>query len=269
MSVPVHRAVTRATGWARGIRPTGLILAVAVAATVVAGTVAAAAQSPLSVLSKQPLYAGYIAHATSFQAISGQFTLPAFKCPATSKPGGNDVFFQIGLGSKGQPLEEVYAGGYCNGSTPVYEAGYSFNNGRGAQLTAVSPGDVLTGSVAYNTTTGRYTFSLQDTTSTASIKATRPCPTRAVCETAGAMAVAGTFGDPGFASHLTNYTAVNFSNITVTDQAGTTSGLTNSSWKTTEYVETSDFGTGTTTAMPGSLQQSGAAFTDTWLAAKD
>jgi hypothetical protein len=266
MSVPVHRAVTRATGWVRGIRPASLIVVAAAAVTVVAGTVAAAAQSPLSVLSKQPLYAGYVAHATSFQAVSGQVTVPVFKCPPTSKPGGNDVFYQIALGSKDEPAEEVYAGGYCNGSAGVYEAGYSFNNGRGAQLTTVSPGDVLTGSVSYNTTTGRYTFSLQDVTSGASIKATRGCPTRAVCETAGAMAVAGTFGLTGFAPRLTDYKTVNFSNITVTDQAGTTSGLTSSSWKTTEYVETSGFGSGTTFATPGSLQQSGTAFTDTWLA---
>jgi len=240
-----------------------------VAVTVVAGTVAAAAQSPLSVLSKQPLYAGYVAHADSFQAISGQFTMPAFKCPATSKPAGNDVFFQIGLGSKYQPLEEVYAGGHCDGTTAVYEAGYTFDNGRGAQLTAVTPGDVLTGSVRFNTTTSQYKFSLQDVTSGAGVKATHTCPTHAFCETAGAMAVAGTFGDAGFAPHLTNYKTVSFSNIAVTDQAGTTSGLTSSSWKTTEYVETSAFGSGTTFATPGPLQQSGAAFTDTWLAAKD
>jgi len=263
MSVREHRAVTQAAGWLRGTKPVNLVIAAVAVTTVVAGTVAASAESPLGILSKQPLYAGYVAQGTYFKSISGQFTVPSFTCKATSRKRDNSAFFQIGLGSKSFVGEEVYAGGYCSGLTPTYEAGYAIG-GTTAPL-AVNVGDTLAGSVSYDSTTKQYTFSLQDVTAGTSLTATTSCPRHSFCSRTAAMVVAGVTRVGAGAFKLTNYTSVNFRNITVTAQAGTTSGLTSSKWTTIKYIETTQFRGGTTVAMPSKLSQGASTFTDTWV----
>ena len=263
MSVREHRAVTRAAGWLRGTKPVNLVVAAVAVTTVVAGTVAASAESPLGVFSKQPLYAGYVAQGPYFKSISGQFTVPSFTCRATSRKRDNDAFFQIGLGSKSFVGEEVYAGGYCSGLTPTYEAGYAIG-GTTAPL-AVNAGDTLAGSVSYDSTTKQYTFSLQDLTAGTSLTATKSCVRHSFCARTGAMVLAGNDSDAGFAPKLTNFTSVNFGNIAVTDQGGTTSGLTSAKWTTIKYIETTQFRGGTTVATPSKLSHGASTFTDTWV----
>jgi hypothetical protein len=231
--------------------------------TVVAGTVAAAAESPLGILSKQPLYAGYVAQGTYFKSISGQFTVPSFTCQATSRKRDNSAFFQIGLGSKSFVGEEVFAGGYCSGLTPTYEAGYAIG-GTTAPL-AVSVGDTLAGSVSYDSTTKQYTFSLQDLTAGTSLTATKSCLRHTFCSRTAAMVLAGNDSDAGFAPKLTNFTSVDFGNIAVTDQAGTASGLTSAKWTTIKYIETTQFRGGTTVATPSKLSHGASTFTATWV----
>jgi hypothetical protein len=159
--------------------------------------------------------------------------------------------------------EEVYAGGYCSGLTPTYEAGYAIG-GTTAPL-AVSVGDTLTGSVSYDSTTKQYTFSLQDVTAGTSLTATKSCVRHTFCARTAAMVIAGNDWSGGFASKLTNYTSVNFGNVTLTDEGGTTSGLTSTKWTTIKYIETTRFLGGTTVAAPSKLSQGASTFTDTWV----
>lgn len=268
MPVRTDRAVAAVTGWAGRVKPVNLAVLAVVIATVAAGTVAAASQSALGELSKQPLFAGYEVHGTDFQGASAQFTVPTFTCHTTSTSKNNDVFYQVALGARDFPEEEVYAGGYCNSTTPVYEAGYVFGAGEGGATLAVNAGDMLAASLSYNATTNQYTFSLQDTTAGTSLTATKSCPSHFTCGNTNAMIVAGVWGLAATApaTHLTNYKKVLFTNVTVTDAAGTTSGLLSSQWTTTRYLETTMFQGGSTVASSSSLGTAGNAFSDTWVA---
>jgi hypothetical protein len=106
-------------------------------------------------------WSGYVATGGGFSSVAAGWVEPAVACGAQTAYSS----FWIGLDGDGSStVEQIGTEADCSGGSPVYAAWYEMYPGGPVQISgAVSPGDVLHASVAYDGS-GRFTLVLADHT---------------------------------------------------------------------------------------------------------
>jgi hypothetical protein len=216
-------------------------------------------------------WTGYVAVASknvSFRYVSANFNVPSINCahsPAGSA-GPATAGQWVGLDDVAT-VEQTGIAGYCNGSTPAYDAWYELYPPDNPVTFPgpVSAGDAISASVYYDSATKLYSISLDDITTGQDFTASEHCPAKATCKNATAEAIseAPHFG-PAKGWNLADYGMESFTNGAVTSSTGIKGNFGASKlWTSSEFVmiDNSDH----VLAYPSSLQ-GGSAFSTTWLA---
>jgi hypothetical protein len=136
----------------------------------------------------------------------------------------------------------------------------------------IHPGDSVTAEVTYSAAQSDFRLTLTDTTRGEHVTRVRRCPdvtvsgTRVTCPRTSAEVIAeapetGT-GKQLSIAPLSDYGAISFAGIRVTDSAGKTGGIVSSHWSATKIIQLGS-STGPVLAQPTPL--SGERFDDYWL----
>ncbi|MGH2850295.1 MAG: G1 family glutamic endopeptidase [Solirubrobacteraceae bacterium] len=226
---------------------------------------AATSAATLTVIAQTSLnWSGYVATAGTFSAVSGSWTVPTATCP----PIATSLSFEwVGIdGWTDGTVEQDGTETNCSGGTPTYAAWYemfgdpSVNNGFSITLPPttypVAAGDSITASVRLVGST--WQFVIADPTAGWNFQTAVPSPTPAPAQSSAEWiaerpTVSGTY------SLLTDFSAVTFTQASATAN-GRSGTLSSFSWAPIEMLGSHVL------ATPGSLNQTGDGFTDTWLA---
>jgi hypothetical protein len=213
---------------------------------------------------KSPTASGYAAvpgptgAPQTFTHVQVSFTVPTVTCPAPANGGVAQQ--RAGLdGISDGTIERVGIGESCQSGAAPYNAWYQMYPAGAHVLFHPSPGDNVHLSVTF--AGGVYTFTVADLTTGKTYSATATCAT--VCNNSSAQVTAGS---PAPAPPpLPDFGTVHFSDIVVTDSAGTSGGLANPNWDTVKLIQT-----GHPRSVAGPLTTSSAplpphsAFADHW-----
>ena len=181
-------------------------------------------------------WSGYIAlpkskHATAFRYVQGDYTVPSVNCTTTPSAF---AYFWVGLdGDTDSTVEQDGVGSFCVSGSPVYFA-WSEMFPAGVQIQFyLNPGDEITSSVYYSSSTHLYSLDLTDVTSGQTFSVNQACA--ATCNNSSAEVI--TEGYPASPYNGTSdYASVNYETIKVTDSGAQRGGLTSSNWNTAESI---------------------------------
>jgi hypothetical protein len=214
-------------------------------------------------------FSGYIAYAQpgqSFTAVSASWTVPTVTCQA----GATSWAAQWpGIGD-GASVQQDGTEADCVNGSPVYWAWYEMygdtdpaaNGGYAIPLAGssypVSPGDAMTGSVAFSNSTWQFVLvnATQNWTFQTQVASPTPAPSQASAE----WMVEDPDGCTPQCQTLAQFSPVHFSGATATanGQSGPISSFPVTAMAMNQHA--------TMLATPGPLDVTGGAFTDTWLA---
>jgi Peptidase A4 family len=214
-------------------------------------------------------WSGYIAlpksgKAKAFRYVQGDYNVPSVNCATTPSAF---AYFWVGLdGDTDSTVEQDGVGGYCVSGSPVYFAwSEMFPDGVQIQF-YLNPGDEVTSSVYYNSSTRQYELDLTDLTSGQTFSVDQACPT--TCDNSSAEVITEGYPSSPY-DGTSDYASVNYETIKVTDSAGTHGALTNSNWHTDESIHAgsacpvdTEPGALYSASVPSSPAMS--AFEDTW-----
>jgi hypothetical protein len=108
-------------------------------------------------------WSGYAVTGTGFTSASASWVVPAAVCNGLSNRTDQYASFWVGLdGYSSDSVEQVGTDSDCNGSNPSYYAWYEFYPQPSYTITGlpVSPGNVISATVTYNTSANNFTVTL-------------------------------------------------------------------------------------------------------------
>jgi peptidase A4-like protein len=225
---------------------------------------------PDATVNTTSIWSGWVDKANTnveLRFVTANFVVPSVTCPGF----GYDSSFWVGLDGWGSStVEQVGVDGYCdiqgpNGVLPEYFSWYEmYPNGTVAQ-NYVSPGDVISVSVYYDSSTSKYDLALSDSNSTSpDISVAKYCPSGHTCHNASAEVITeDPGGGPTKSVYLAKFSKVNFSLVAVTSRNGTHGTLEgNSLWSAHEIIM--EYPGTTVMAQPSDRTSGYTAFSDTY-----
>ena len=219
-------------------------------------------------------YADVVSSSSSntFTAVSGQWTVPTVIEPTGSSSAYSA--FWVGLdGFNSNTVEQTGIEAQISGNTTTYYAWYEMYPLAETPINSitVNPGDTITASVNYNTSTGNFTLAINDVTSGGSYSISEPGSGDAR-SSAEWIAEAPTIQNRDGSQSLTtlaNFGSVVFSNasVSIANSSGTvTTGSISaiSSLASVDSIQMQTSG-GKLEAIPSGLRSNGSAFTVTYV----
>jgi hypothetical protein len=215
-------------------------------------------------------WAGYAAFPQnsggSFRYVQATFTVPAVNCAVTA-----DTFSVHWVGLDGfttKTAEQVGIEADCNGSTPTYSAWWETYPALPIETVSsvhVNPGDAVTASVYFNSTSGKhhnqYNFVLTDVTNGQRFNLWKRCGGPS-CQNRSAEVISEA---PSAASTLplADFGIISYVNIHVTDKSKQRGGIASPNWNHDKIILVDGTPNHLTLATPGGLFGS-RAFSNTW-----
>jgi len=183
-------------------------------------------------------------------------------CSATPNA---DVSEWVGLDGLSTPtVEQTGILGDCSGGSPSYYAWYEMYPSAAVYFSGVNPGDSITVSVYFNSSTNQFQLSLTDTTTGGSLNTSQQCPVSS-CQRKSAEVITEAPSDSSGVVPLADFGTDNFTGSLVTSLAGFHGTLaTNPGYWTGDSITMT--GASDTKATPSALQ-GGQAFSVLWEAA--
>ena len=219
-------------------------------------------------------YADVVASSSAnlFTAVSGQWTVPTIQEPA----GASSAYsaFWVGLdGFNSNTVEQTGIEAQISGSTTTYYAWYEMYPAAETPVFTVAPGDIISASVNYDTSTGKFTLAISAKTSKGvsagsySISLAGSGEARTSAEWIAEAPTIQYYNGTQQLSTLANFGSETFSSASAT-LAGTTgsiSGLSSlASVDSIEMLKQTSNGY-VPLAIPSGLTNSGSAFTVTYV----
>ncbi len=212
---------------------------------------------------------------TRFNSVRATFFVPYLNCRVSA--GGTKSSFWVGLdGYVNHPdsVEQIGIGADCSSAgKPSYFAWFEMFPFAQTKLSlTVRAGDSVTASVSYVASAKRFRLVLADNTRGGSVAKLRGCPGVKVngkavtCPRTSAEVIAEApatgFGRHLVIDHLSDYGALSFTGIAITNSAGQRGGISSRHWSATKIIQvrTTD---GPTIAQPTPVQ--GTMFDCYWL----
>jgi Peptidase A4 family len=197
----------------------------------------------------------------AFRSVAATFTVPAVTCTAR----GAQVALWVGLDGypHGNPtIEQIGVAADCvqtvvNGIYPTYFAWYQLGLDGQVIRRPLSPGDIVSASVRFDSRARRYRLALTDSRrASADIRVSLPCPASSRCHNSSAEVIAED-PDGGYSdgSPLADFGVADFSDVTVTSGTAATGGAATTGRAATPGGAASPGGAATTsgTGTTGSL----------------
>ena len=207
-------------------------------------------------------WAGYAATnpSRSFRSVTATFFVPYVNCAAT--PGTFSAHW-VGLdGFDTSTVEQTGVLAACLGSSPSYAAWYEmFPRFPVYPHITVRPGDAIVVSVGYRKSSNRFVLSLADTSNGRHFSRSLACPGGSTCHRASAEIISEAPGSDGGILPLTDFRALSFAGVRLSDQSGFTGMLRAGKWTTARIV---NVGGGNVLDQPTQLFR-GAAFDTYWM----
>jgi hypothetical protein len=221
-------------------------------------------------------WSGYADTNDTYNSVASTWTEPTVSCSSGGVSGGGLLgslgggpssasSFWVGLdGYSSSSVEQIGTDSDCNSGTPAYYAWYEMYPNPSVTLPsqyAVSPGDVMTGWVASNSSGTSFLLELKDATKGWLFKTTQTGSgfTRSSAEVIAEAPSACTVLVCSEVA-LADFGHVNYSSSALIDSGGRKGTL--SAFNANEITMTSQ--TGTTMATPSNLSPDGSAFSVTW-----
>ncbi len=222
---------------------------------------------------------------TTFRFVSAHFFVPYLDCTGVSASNPAYSSHWVGLdgfvtGSRSVEQTGLLAACYPgknNTATPTYEPWYEkYPNAPVYPSMTVHPGDAITASIYYNSSTKVYTFALADGTNGQHFSVPAKCPVAVTCARSSAEAISEAPSDGTNVLPLADFQAASFAGVTVTNSTGKeTGGFVSPYWDDYKIRQVSD-GTnldaggavipaGTPLDTPTPLLLSGTAFDAYWM----
>jgi Peptidase A4 family len=216
-------------------------------------------------------WAGYVAPAdknVTLRYVAADFNVPSLNCPNSrvGSQGDPSVNQFVGLdGYNDFSTEEAGILEYCinNDTTPVYTGWYALGPSMNDSTTVISPGDAITASIYYNSSSKLYNVALEDVTTGQVIwNVAKPCQASPSCTNTSAEAISELSGGTAPQYSLADYGMENFTGGAVTSASGVKGNFASSKlWGSVELGLHDS--SGVVLATPSSLQ-GGSAFSTTW-----
>ena len=210
-------------------------------------------------------WAGYITYASSertdFDSVKATWVQPAVTCP---KENAWTVFW-IGLdGWWDDTVEQGGTSAQCIDGVPQYESWWEmYPTVAITTVFAVNPGDKITASVVYKSSTSTYVIVVTDVTTGKTFTKDEQCASDLKCDRSSADVITedvGKFsGDSYFP--LADYKTMKYSGSEITDTSGNSGPIKDSHWLNAAVTESAD---GTTYATVSALNKKGNGFSATW-----
>jgi hypothetical protein len=220
-------------------------------------------------------WAGYVLTNSTFNSVSGSWTVPSVSCTSSS-----DLYASEWVGIDGSyPDNYVIQDGTstnCQGSTPEYSAWYEFYGDTSVfggfedplppNTYPVAPGNVMSASVAYSA--GVWTFTLVNSTDHWTYSTTAPEPSSPPAQSSAewiveAPEICSSNGTDCAEASLANFGTVTFTNASVSS-SGATSQTSVVNPSGVAEVDVDGVPPTVTYMYPGPLSASGTSFTVTW-----
>jgi hypothetical protein len=209
-------------------------------------------------------WGGYVAqqHGVRFRYVRATFFVPYVDCASTPSSFSGHWLGLDGAGNATVEQDGILAA--CEGATPTYSAWYEmFPLPPVYSTITVRPGNSIVASSYYDSSTGKFTLSLTDTTNGEHFTHTLSCPSGSQCQRLSAEVISEAPSSGTAILPLTNFRAESFSDIVLTDSHGQRAGL-RAPWWGTFAVATVNTG-GTVLDQPTQVFR-GKAFDCYWMA---
>jgi hypothetical protein len=215
-------------------------------------------------------WGGYAVHQSGvkFRAIKATFFVPFMNCtvtPGTTSPGnpGNYSSHWVGLdGFASHTVEQDGIEADCFSGSPHYDAWHEvFPRREQPVRMQISPGDSVTASVRYSSSTRKYRLEVMDNTNGNHFTVHQRCA-GAACVRSSAEAISEAPSDDKGILPMADYGASSFSAISITGGSGQTGGIKSSHWSHSKIIQVG-VSSGRTIASPTALH--GKSFDVYWL----
>ncbi len=205
-------------------------------------------------------WSGYAVTSSTYSSASGSWKVPQASC----SPGYQYSSFWVGIdGFNSNTVEQTGTDSDCRSGSAVYHAWYEFYPAGAVNSPSsdvVKPGDVISATVTYDSTSNTFTTTLTDSTQGWTFTSPATSVSGAARSSAECIAERPSIG--GSLTKLANFGTVSF-------------GQDNTSVSSTCYANGSAFGSsaqeitivsfsGRVLALPSSLSSDGSSFTVTW-----
>jgi hypothetical protein len=224
-------------------------------------------------------WAGYAIsrHGTRFSLVRATFFVPYLTCSkARGRTLSSDWVGLDGFVGKPDSVEQGGIGADCSsaGKASYYAWWEMFPRPETRVPLKVRPGDSVTVAISYSGRHHDFQITLADATRGGHVEVTRKCPhikigqRYVVCPRNSAEVISeapatGTSAHHVVIAHLSDYDAVSYAAIAITDSAGHRGTLVSPHWSTTKIIQLRS--SGAVVAQPTSEQA--ASFDDYWLRA--
>jgi len=213
--------------------------------------------------------------AVTFRSVRATFFVPYLNCAASpGKTLSSSWAGMDGYSGKSTSVEQIGIAANCSASGTASYLGWfeMFPYAEARLPVKIHPGDSVTAEVTYSAAHGDFRLTLIDTTRGEHVTRVRRCPdvrvsgTTVTCPRTSAEVIAeapeiGT-GKQLSISPLSDYGAISFTGIRLTDSAGQAGGIVSSHWSATKIIQLGG-STGPVLVQPTPL--SGGRFDDYWL----
>jgi hypothetical protein len=222
-------------------------------------------------------WAGYAVsrHGIKFSLVRATFFVPYLTCSKSrGKTLSSDWVGLDGFVGKPDSVEQGGIGADCSsaGKASYYAWWEMFPRPETRVGLKVRPGDSVTATISYSTRHHDFTITLADATRGGHVKVTRQCPhvkigkRYVVCPRNSAEVISeapatGTSANHVVIAHLSDYDAVSYAAIAITNSGGRRGTLVSPHWNTTKIIQLRS--SGAVVAQPTSTQA--ASFDDYWL----
>jgi peptidase A4-like protein len=232
-------------------RPGGPIVRVSLLPAAAAAAAARTIANTTSVASLN--WAGYAVsgHRDRFASIQATFFVPFLTCSKSlGKTLSSDWVGLDGFVGKPDSVEQGGVGADCSagGKASYYTWWEMYPAAETKASLRVKPGDSVTASISYSSAHKDFRITLADHTSGGHFALTRRCPDikigkrAVVCPRNSAEVISeapaiGTSASTVSIAHLSDYDAVSFAGIAITDASGHRGTLSSSRWSTTRIIQ--------------------------------
>ena len=210
---------------------------------------------------------GYVTYSstagTDFNKVRATWIQPVVRCEVAQAW----TVFWIGLdGWYDGTVEQGGSSAYCPsaGATPEYDIWWEMYPTNSIQtVLTIKPGDHITASVTYSTTSSRFAIFVADTTTKKSFSRSELCASDLVCERSSADFITEDVGRSGAGSYfpLADYGTMSYNNASAVDTSGKSGSISSDAWLNAAVTEKSG---STTYAKVSPLRDSGTSFSTTW-----
>jgi Peptidase A4 family len=210
-----------------------------------------------------------------FNALRATFFVPYLTCTkALGQTLSSDWVGFDGFTSKPDSVEQGGIGADCSTSAKAsYYAWWEMYPEPETRISVrVRPGDSVTATISYDTADKDFRITLADNTTGGHFAVTRKCPDvkigkrslicpRNSAEVISEAPATGSSSQNAVIAHLSDYDAVSFGAISITNSAGRRGALVSSHWSTTKIIQLRP--SGAIVALPTPIQ--GGTFDNYWL----